>query len=203
MASVRHRVLLHHGYTNKRPEGHWLRLTAQTLRNRGHQIWYPQFPSPDAPVTRDWQNLIAQESAMMDEVDAGEKIAITHSLGCMNWLLAAKEGRFKIPFDRVLLVAPPDPQPLGQNPNIEGEPLEIDDSTLVQAAHTWARSLTVIASDKDHWLPRGIGIFEQALGLEAVIFPGAGHFSLDDGFGTWKGLWSWVETASSRDLLKR
>ena len=197
------KVLLHHGYTNKRPEGHWLRLTAQTLRNRGHQVWYPQFPAPDNPVTADWQNLISQEAAMMDEVHGGEKIAIAHSLGCMNWLLAAKEGRFTTPFDRVLLVAPPDPDPIGQNPNIEGEPLGLNDPDLVHAAFEFAKSLTIIASDKDHWLPRGIGIYEEALGLEAVILPGAGHFSLDDGFGPWQGLWNWVESADPRDLISR
>lgn len=140
---------------------------------------------------------------MMDEVTGSEKIAITHSLGCMNWLLAAREGLFTTPFDRVLLVAPPDPKPLGENPNIEGEPLNINDPALVAAAHKWAKSLIVIASDKDHWLPRGIGIYEEALGLGAVIFPGAGHFSLDDGFGPWQGLWNWVESADPKDLTSR
>ncbi|NBU23671.1 MAG: alpha/beta fold hydrolase [Actinobacteria bacterium] len=198
-----HRILFNHGYTNKRPVGHWMRLSAAELRNRGHQVWYPQFPNPDIPVTSEWQSLIAQEAAMMDEVLGGEKIAIAHSLGCMNWLLAAREGRFQKPFDRVLLVAPPDPQPIGQNANIEGEPLDIFDPAIKSAAFSWAKSLTVIASEKDHWLPRGIGIYEQALETKAVIFEGAGHFSLDDGFGKWQGLWNWIETADPRDLTLR
>lgn len=180
-----------------------MRLSAAELRARGHQVWYPQFPSPDKPVTDDWQNLIQQEAAMMDEVSGGEKIAIAHSLGCMNWLLAARQGLFQVRFDRVLLVAPPDPSPIGENPDIEGEPLDIFDPAIKTAPHTWARQLTVIASDKDRWLPRGIGIYEQALGVEAVVFEGAGHFSLDDGFGKWKGLWTWVETADSKDLTLR
>lgn len=198
-----HRILFNHGWTNKRPVGHWMRLSAAELRARGHQVWYPQFPSPDKPVTEDWQNLIQQEAAMMDEVSGGEKIAIAHSLGCMNWLLAARQGLFQVPFDRVLLVAPPDPSPIGENPDIEGEPLDIFDPAIKAAAHSWAKQVTVIASDKDRWLPRGIGIYEQALGVEAVVFEGAGHFSLDDGFGKWKGLWTWVETADSRDLTLR
>ena len=64
-------------------------------------------------------------------------------------------------------------------------------------------SLTVIAGDNDRWLPRGVGIYEPALGIEPLIFPGAGHFSLDDGWGQWPGLISWIESGDPRDLLER
>ncbi len=197
------KVLLNHGYTNKRPVGHWLRLTATELRNRGHQVWYPQYPAPDAPVAEDWQNLIAQEASMMDDVVGGEKIAICHSLGCVNWLVAAHDGRFEHPFDRLLLVAPPDPALLNEIPEIKGEPLDVSDSQFRGSAFTAAKSITLIASDQDRWLPNGIGIWEEALGLEAVMFPGAGHFSLDDGFGDWQGLWNWVESADPGMLILR
>ena len=197
------KVLLNHGYTNKRPVGHWLRLTATELRNRGHQVWYPQYPAPDAPVAEDWQNLIAQEASMMDEVVDGEKIAICHSLGCVNWLVAAHDGRFEHQFDRVLLVAPPDPALLNEIPEIKGEPLDFSDPKFRDSAFTAAKSITLIASDQDRWLPNGIGIWEEALGLEAVMFPGAGHFSLDDGFGAWQGLWNWVESADPGMLILR
>ena len=42
---------------------------------------------------------------MMDEVQGGEKIAICHSLGTTNWLIAAMNDLFTEPFDRVLLIA--------------------------------------------------------------------------------------------------
>jgi len=61
----------------------------------------------------------------------------------------------------------------------------------------------VIASDDDQWLPRGVGIYVPALNLEPLIFPGAGHFSLDQGWGHWAGLTKWVQTANPQDLMRR
>jgi predicted alpha/beta hydrolase family esterase len=66
-----------------------MRLSAAELRTRGNHVWYPQFPKPETPDPIEWQDLIEQESKMMDEVSGGEKIAIAHSLGCLNWMMAA------------------------------------------------------------------------------------------------------------------
>jgi len=86
-----------------------MRLTAVAVRNQGHQVWYPRFPAPDTPDTEEWQDLLRQESNMMDEVDGGE-MCIAHSLGTTNWLIGALNDIYQKLFDRVLLVAPPDPQ---------------------------------------------------------------------------------------------
>jgi predicted alpha/beta hydrolase family esterase len=194
------KILFLHGWTNKRPEGHWMRITTATLRNQGHQVWYPQFPSPDTPDPREWQELLRQESNMMDEVE-GEKICVAHSLGTTNWLIGALNDIYKKPFDRVLLVAPPDPQMTSQAEGIKGEPLDLSNPALKVQAKKWARSLTVIASDNDKWLPRGVGIYGSALNLEPLILPGAGHFSLDEGWGKWRRLESWILTSKTQDLL--
>jgi uncharacterized protein len=196
------KILLHHGWTNKRPEGHWLRLTAAELRTKGHQVWYPQFPEPDRPNPQDWQTIISQEAQMMDEVQVGEKIAIAHSLGCLNWMLAAMSGHFQKPFDRVLFVAPPDPIRTSEADGIQGEPMNLYHPELLPAIRTNSERFTLIASDNDHWLPRGIGIYEEALQQQAVVRPGAGHFSLDDGWGAWPGLLNWIETGEDKDLLR-
>jgi predicted alpha/beta hydrolase family esterase len=197
------KILLHHGWTNKRPEGHWLRLTAAELRTKGHQVWYPQFPEPDRPNPADWQTIIGQEAAMMDEVLGGEKIAIAHSLGCLNWMVAAIADSFIEPFDRVLFVAPPDPIKTNEADGIEGEPMNLQNPELLPAIRRHAKSFTIVASDADRWLPRGIEIYEEALQQRAVILPGAGHFSLDDGWGPWQGLLNWVETGNDEALLER
>ena len=139
----------------------------------------------------------------MDEVSGGEKIVIAHSLGCMNWMLAAMTGRFEKPFDRVLLVAPPDPIKTDEADGIQGEPMDIYHPELLPAIKRNSKSLTVVASENDRWLPRGIQIYEDALQQKAVIVPGAGHFSLDDGWGEWRGLVSWVEFNNPEDLLTR
>ena len=140
---------------------------------------------------------------MMDEVLGGEKIAIAHSLGCLNWMVAAIADSFIEPFDRVLFVAPPDPIKTNKADGIEGEPMNLQNPELLPAIRRHAKSFTIVASDADRWLPRGIKIYEEALGQSAVILQGAGHFSLDDGWGPWQGLLNWVETGNEEALLER
>ena len=178
-----------------------MRLTAAALRDHGHQVWYPQFPEPDRPNPEDWQNLLAQEAAMMDEVSSGEKIAIAHSLGCLNWMVGAMSGRFEKPFDRVLFVAPPDPIKTDEAEGIGSEPMDLSNPLLLPAIKANTKSFTIIASDNDRWLPRGIKIYEDALQQEAFVLPGAGHFSLDDGWVPWPGLLQWIESGQDTDLI--
>ena len=196
------KVLLLHGWTNRRPEGHWIRRTAAELRHRGNQVWYPQFPEPDTPNQHEWQELLRQESNMMDELP-GPKIAIAHSLGTTNWLFGALNDIYQKPFDRVLLVAPPDPEAVKQINGITTNPLELDTPNLAEQAKKWARELTVIAGDDDHWLPRGVGIYAEPLQTAPIVFPKAGHFSLDQGWGPWPGLIDWIESGNPQDLLRR
>jgi len=196
------RVLLLHGWTNRRPEGHWMRLTAAALRNQGHHVWYPQFPVPETPSPAEWQDLLRQESNMMDEVEGGEKIVIAHSLGTINFLYGALTDLFNKPFDRALLVAIPDPVMTSETTGIEGEPLDFRNPVLKPQMNKWAASVTAVASDKDRWQPNGTD-FYKPLGIETIEVLGAGHFSLDDGWGAWPGLGTWVETNNPQALLER
>jgi predicted alpha/beta hydrolase family esterase len=138
---------------------------------------------------------------MMDEVEGEEKICIAHSLGATNWLFGALGDIYKEPFDRVLLVAPPDPQMTQAAEGIEGEPLDLTDPNLKTKSQRWAKRLVVIASDNDRWLPRSVSIYEAPLEVKPIIFPGAGHFSLADGWGNWSGLIEWIETKEASSLL--
>jgi uncharacterized protein len=195
------KVLFHHGWTNKRPEGHWMRLSTSKLRSMGHQVLYPQFPDPDTPHPEKWQELLRQEANMLDEIEGGEKILVAHSLGTINFIYGALNDIFANPFDRVLLVAPPDPIMTSETSGIKGEPLDLTNPLIEPAVKKWAKSLSVIASENDRWLPRGVGIYKAPLGVEPVIYPGAGHFSLDDGWGEWPGLIRWIETGNDQDLI--
>jgi predicted alpha/beta hydrolase family esterase len=195
------KVLFHHGWTNKRPEGHWMRLSTSKLRSTGHQVLYPQFPDPDTPHPDKWQELLRQEANMLDEIQGGEKILVAHSLGTINFIYGCLDEIFNNPFDRVLLVAPPDPIQTGDTEGIQGEPLDLSNPMIEPAVNKWAKRLSVIASDNDRWLPRGVGIYKAPLGVEPLIYPGAGHFSLDDGWGEWPGLIRWIETGNDQDLI--
>jgi len=194
------KVLILHGWTNRRQPGHWQRHLATALRQQGHIVAYPQFPNTDQPKLDEWQELLGAELALLGEIQDGETIVIGHSLGCINWIQGAATGLITTPVDRVLLVAPADPRMLGE---VEGLKVELTDPEVVQATHASTSSLTVLASDKDKWTPRGIqATFGEPLGLEPVIMPGAGHLSLDDGFGFWQGIIDWVNDPRA-DLTQR
>ena len=194
------KVLILHGWTNRRQQGHWQRHLATALRQQGHVVVYPQFPNTDAPKLDEWQELLAAELDILAEVEGGETIVIGHSLGCINWIQGAATGLIAKPVDRLLLVAPADPRMLGE---IEGLKVTLTDPEVASALHTSTASITILASDKDKWTPRGIqATFGEPLGVEAVIMPGAGHLSLDDGFGHWQGVIDWVNN-SKADLLQR
>ena len=194
------KVLILHGWTNRRQQGHWQRHLATALRQQGHVVAYPQFPNTDAPKLEEWQDLLAAELDILAEVEAGETVVIGHSLGCINWIQGAATGLIAKPVDRLLLVAPADPRMLGE---IEGLKVSLTDPEVSSAVHASTASITILASDKDKWTPRGIQTtFGEPLGVEAVIMPGAGHLSLDDGFGHWQGVIDWVNN-SKADLLQR
>lgn len=184
------RVLMMHGWNNRRPEGAWHRLMVATLRQQGHQVLYPQFPSTDSPTLNDWQELLLAELDLLEEAGSGELIAIGHSLGCLNWAHAAVEGKIKRPLDRVLFVAPADPELLGQ---IDGLNVVLENAETKKAIDAATKSLTIVGSDADVWAPNGIQeTFGDPLGVEAVIIEGAKHFTADDGWGPWQGVIDWV-----------
>jgi predicted alpha/beta hydrolase family esterase len=189
------KVLILHGWTNRRQQGHWQRHLATALRQQGHIVAYPQFPNTDEPKLDEWQELLAAELDILAEIETGETVVIGHSLGCINWIQGAATALIKTPVDRVLLVAPADPRMLGE---VEGLNVELTNPAVVSALHASTSSLTVLASDKDKWTPRGIkATFGEPLGVEPVIMPGAGHLSLDDGFGYWVGVINWVNDPSA------
>lgn len=194
------KVLILHGWTNRRQPGHWQRHLANELRKQGHLVAYPQFPDTDHPKLDQWQDLLAAELDILAEIDAGETVVIGHSLGCINWIQGASTGLIAKPVDRVLLVAPADTRLLGEVENLN---VDLADPSVAAATHASTASLTILASDKDKWTPRGIqATFGEPLGLTPLIMPGAGHLSLDDGFGYWQGVIDWVNDPKA-DLTKR
>jgi predicted alpha/beta hydrolase family esterase len=184
------RILIMHGWTNRRQEGVWQRKLASALRQQGHQVLYPQFPNTDAPVLEEWQELLLAELDLLAEAGDGETIVIGHSLGCVNWIQAAAEGKIKTPVDRLLLVAPADPGLLGE---VKGLKVNLKKRQVVDAALGSTKSLTLVGSDLDPWLPDGVqATYGDLLGVHAVILEGVKHFSLTDGFSDWQGVLNWV-----------
>lgn len=194
------KILIMHGWTNRRQEGVWQRKLASTLRQQGHQVIYPQFPNTDAPKLHEWQDLLLAELELLAEAGEGESIVIGHSLGCVNWIQAAADGKITRAVDRLLLVAPADPDLLGE---VEGLKVNLKKRAVVEATLASARSISIVGSDLDPWLPNGVqATFGDPLGVQAAIIQGAKHFSLTDGFSDWQGVVDWVNDPAA-DLRVR
>lgn len=189
------RILINHGWTNRRPQGSWARNLTIAARAKGHHVIYPQFPNTDHPVLSEWQELLVEELEHTKESGTGEVIFIGHSLGCLNWIQAAASGKIMEPVDRVLLVAPADPALLDEVP---GANVDLSNEKVKSALLASTKHLTIVGSDRDAWIPRGIQeTFGDPLSLKAIVIAGAGHFSLTDGWGQWQGIIDWIDNPNA------
>ncbi len=196
------KVLIIHGWTNRRPVGHWQRSLAAALRDQGHLVSYPQLPNPDQPILDEWLEVLSAELDQFDEVASRASeplIVLAHSLGCVAWMQLADRGLLKQPADRVLLVAPPEPAPISPVPTFV---MDLSDGRAERVVKGSAREVTLVGSDADVWQPSGIqaGVGDM-IGLQAVVVHGAKHFSTLDGFTQWQGVIDWVNDPSA-DLTK-
>lgn len=191
--------LLIHGLENHRPDGHWMRYLAARLRKQGQYVAYPQLPNPDAPVASQWLEVLDTEIDLMQEAGNDSMVVIAHSLGCVAWLKYIATHVPRLNIERVLLVAPADPKLLIAAPTFQ-DALSGDLKSLVKSH---AEEVLVLAGNEDPWLPDGvINTFGKPLGLSPIIWEGAGHISVDDGFGVWDGVVYWALDPSN-DLLIR
>jgi len=196
------RVLIIHGWINRRPEGHWQRRLAAALRDQGHIVSYPQLPNPEDPQLAEWLEVIVAELQQLAEVETRRSeplIVIAHSLGCVTWLHLALKDLAPEVADRVLLVAPPEKAPVSPVPSFDSS---ATDSEMAAALASSALEVVLVGSDLDIWQPSGIqaGVGDS-LGLTAVVVPGAMHFSVADGFSQWQGVIDWVNDPAA-DLTR-
>ncbi|MEY4367139.1 MAG: hypothetical protein RLZ28_554 [Actinomycetota bacterium] len=205
-------VLIHHGWTNTRQPDHWQRNLAHALRLQGHQVSYVQFPRTDSPLFDEWSALLVAELEHLVELRElsgdrnAELILVAHSLGCVNIMKSALEGliRPELRANRTLLVAPASQEKLGAVPTFEfGVAITSAQTEMRAAIAESAGEVTLVASQDDVWLPKGIRAeYADSLGLEPVIIEGGKHLSLQDGWGKWQGVIDWVND-SSADLRVR
>ncbi|MEN9692639.1 MAG: hypothetical protein RLZZ330_283 [Actinomycetota bacterium] len=191
--------LLIHGLENHRPEGHWMRNLAMRLRKQGLYVAYPQLPNPDQPVAADWLEVLGTEIELMKDAGVDSLVVIAHSMGCVTWMMYSKQHEVPITVKRVLLVAPADPKMLKIAPTFQ---IPIDEE-LKQKMNNACPNIFILASDKDPWIPEGVmKTFGEPLEIKPVIWQGAGHISMDEGFGDWDGVVYWALDPNN-DLLIR
>ena len=188
------RFLVLHGWENHRPPEHWEWWLVDQLRSRGEQVLYPQLPAPDDPVLDDWLELLAAEWRQMGD---GERVVVAHSLSCLLWLHAAARGVVDPPADRVLLVAPPSPRATASRPEIAAFVAPEDPASV------WASSradVRLVASDRDPYSTEGTAheVYGGPLGLDGEVLAGAGHVTVEDGYGPWPAVLDWCLDGRTR-----
>ncbi|WP_371579642.1 RBBP9/YdeN family alpha/beta hydrolase [Streptomyces sp. NBC_01314] len=190
--------LILHGWQNHRPAAHWQHWLADRLTDLGHEVAYPQLPEADDPDLERW---LAELDALLGEL-AGRRITVVcHSLACLLWLHAvARDDVLAGPVDRVLLVAPPAPEVLLENPEVA----EFAPPTPAPARLALAASYTrVVGTDNDPYCPGGAAVrYAEPLGLPADVLPGAAHLDLDAGYGSWPSMFDWCLEASPETYEK-
>jgi predicted alpha/beta hydrolase family esterase len=182
------RFLVLHGWQNHRPPGHWQDWLTERLRASGEQVLYPQLPDPETPSLDAWLAVLRAELRMLG---AGERIVIAHSLGCLLWLRHAAIALPEERVDRVLLVCPAGPGALPAQlaPFYAPAP----DAAAVRAS---ARAgVELVCTDADPWCPEGAAAYYgRALDVPVHVVEGAGHLSLDEGYGPWPAVEGWART---------
>lgn len=193
-------ILIIHGLENIRPAGHWHRILTSQLRAAGHTVVYPQFPQPEAPVLEQWLAIVDTELQMLKEAGFTRVTVICHSLGCVTWMHYIETNTAPLEISKVLLVAPADPLLLTAAPTFQS--IEFTPH-LAERLHASCSDITLVASEADPWLPRGVdATYATPLNLVAKIFPGAGHISMSDGFGKWDGVFNWLNDPAAQ-LIKK
>lgn len=181
------RFVILHGWENWRPEGHWQRWLAEALAAEGADVDYPQLPEPDSPVLADWLEELAR---LIDPARGGSVTVVAHSLAVLLWLQhAQRRGPDDPVVERVLLVSPPDPAVLA-DPLPDFAAVELDGDRLRAASKTPPQ---IVCSDDDPYCPEVATTVYAPLGLDTAVYPGAGHFAPDDGYGAWPAVLAWAK----------
>jgi predicted alpha/beta hydrolase family esterase len=169
----------------------WL---TESLRRRGEQVLYPQFPAPERPSVTEWTDLLHAELAQLGNA---ERVVVCHSLGCALWLRTAQTLPAELRVSRVLLVSPLGEQAFtAANANEQFAPDRVDGDLLAAASTAPPR---VVVSATDPYAPADPRAWGASLGLDVDVLPDAGHITPADGYGPWPAVLRWC--LHSRSLM--
>lgn len=188
--------LILHGWRNRHPKDHWQHWLARELGARRHSVYYPQLPNPEHPRVAEWLADIQVQLALMRH---GERVVICHSLAAMAWLHLARVGGPHLPVDRLLFVAPPSPAYLAAEPELAAfDPPEPVGGLVRGTSRTEPR---LVCSDNDPCCKEGANR-AYPVGFDPDVIPGAGHFDMIAGYGTWPSVLAWCEDPTVRIVAR-
>src|SRR5262249_4354108 len=141
--------------------------------------------TPSPPALDEWLSVLHGELA---QLGSGERVVVAHSCGVALWLLAPPHLAPEERVDRVALVAPPGPSAFVA-PYRAFLPVGIGWAAV---ARTSSQLPIVITSDNDPYCPEGVDAYRSTyigpLELRHELIPGAGHITIEDGFGGWPSI---------------
>lgn len=179
-------VLLVQGATGSGP-WHWQHWLAAQLPGEGVEVEMHDLVGPDRPSLEDW--LARLRSRLVAVPADAELVVAAHSSGAALWLHhPATVGEAARRADRVLLVAPPDPQ--GADPVVEGlTPYPLDAMSLRRAGAV----TRLIAGTGDAHLPvHTAHALAAELHIELDVILDGGHLDTDSGYGPWPAASRWA-----------
>src|SRR4051812_15196528 len=172
--------LILHGLEGSGPD-HWQTWLARELRDRGERVSYPDLPDPFDPKPDEWRAALQPELAALE----GERIVLCHSLGCLLWLLNARDGATDVA-DRVLLVAPPKTSEV--EPVVRFQPDGVTAADLARAAG----QTLMLWSEPDSYCPQTAPVAFPGIFENTKHIPDSGHLNSDAGYGPWPDVEAWA-----------
>lgn len=182
--------LVLHGFENAQPAEHWQHQLVSRLRSLGAQVSYPAFPDPWHPKLDAWLERFAEASAQIDS-DAPLTV-IAHSLGTLTWLHAAAAGLAPQATTRVLLVAPVTPLALRPEPRIDAAFSDLADLHSFDARALPYDTSAVLGTADPYRSDDHEQIYLDQLHIPLLLVPQAGHFVIEEGYGSWPSLEAWA-----------
>lgn len=174
--TTKRQAVIFHGYSAT-PEDHWIDWLAERLSRAGISTQVPALPDPASPSPHRWATAASEAIG----TPGSESIVIAHSLGCITVLrhLASLRGPWRL---GTLVLVSGFIDKLPALPALDGF---IGDGVNLSGMREQVRSLTILRSDEDPYVPVGhTDRLARLLGTSAVIIPGAGHLLATDGFSS-------------------
>ena len=169
-----------HGLEGSGPD-HWQTWLAGRLRERGETVRYPDLPDPFDPQPAEWLAALQPELAALE----GERVVLCHSLGCLLWLLNARDGATDAA-ERVLLVAPPCTDEIEQV--VRFRPDGVTASDVDRAAG----ETLMLWSEPDPYCPATAAVAFDGLFATSIAIADGGHLNTDAGYGPWPAVEEWA-----------
>lgn len=188
-------VMLVHGLGGSGP-WHWQQWLTAQLPAYGVRAELPGLPGPDSPVLDEWLSMLRSRLASVPA--SAELVVAAHAEGVALWLhhTATIGGRARRA-DRVLLVAPPDPQ---REPDAGGlVPYPQDARSLRRAA---GLTRLVVGTGDQHITMHGAHALADRLKIELDVVLDGEHVDTEAGYGPWPSVLRWALYGST-PLLDR